>query len=471
MCGRGPRGLGKTAVLALAILWFALTREAAGEAWKVPTTAGSWAQLSLFLWPEVHLWARRLRWDRLGREPFTKYELLDLHLKLAHGEAFAVASKNTALIEGSHAPQLLYIFDEAQAIPDSTWDGAEGSLTEPGAMALALSRPGVPSGRFYSIHSRKPGFEDWGVRHVTREEAIAAGRLNEKWAEQRLKQWGEQSPLYQNHVAGNFASQDEQAVIPLAWVEAAVERWRERQAKDEALGPLTAVALDVADGGEDRSILCRRHGQRVLPLEDVTQPEPNATMALAGLMVAALHNRRGVHGFVDSIGVGAGVVSRCREQQVSVIGFNAAAGTLRTDKSGEFGFANKRAAAWWGFRERLDPETGDGLELPPDDDLIGDLTAPRWKVTSGGKIVVEPKDGDSPEWGIRKRLGRSTDRGDAVVMSFWIEDSETDTAPAAPARQSVSAELSSSLTLAGLGTAPPSPSSFSGWRSISGENS
>jgi hypothetical protein len=51
--------------------------------------------------------------------------------------------------------------------------------------------------------------------------------------------------------------------------------------------------------------------------------------------------------------------------------------------------------------------------LPDDETLLGDLSAPQWKVLSGGKIQVEPKDE------IRKRLGRSTDDGDAVVQAFF----------------------------------------------------
>src|SRR5689334_20771533 len=51
---RGPHGLGKTTTNALAILWFAITREAARLDWKCVTTAGSWHQLEHYLWPEVH---------------------------------------------------------------------------------------------------------------------------------------------------------------------------------------------------------------------------------------------------------------------------------------------------------------------------------------------------------------------------------------------------------------------------------
>jgi hypothetical protein len=45
--------------------------------------------------------------------------------------------------------------------------------------------------------------------------------------------------------------------------------------------------------------------------------------------------------------------------------------------------------------------------------LTGDLTAPHWRVMSGGKILIESKDE------IRKRLGRSTDDGDAVVQAYY----------------------------------------------------
>lgn len=44
---RGPHGLGKSAISALTVLWFAVTRDAAGVDWKVVTTAGAWRQLIL----------------------------------------------------------------------------------------------------------------------------------------------------------------------------------------------------------------------------------------------------------------------------------------------------------------------------------------------------------------------------------------------------------------------------------------
>jgi hypothetical protein len=202
---RGPHGLGKTALAAWTILWFALTRD--GEDWKIPTTASAWRQLTKFLWPEIRRWSRRLDWEKIGRDPLSeRTELLSLSIKLATGEAFALASDNSVMIEGAHAANLLYVFDESKAIPADTWDSAEGAFATGDVYWLAISTPGEPQGRFYDIHKRAPGYDDWWVRHVTLEEAIVAGRVSRKWAEQRATQWGKTSAVYINRVDGEFGA-------------------------------------------------------------------------------------------------------------------------------------------------------------------------------------------------------------------------------------------------------------------------
>ena len=103
----------------------------------------------------------------------------------------------------------------------------------------------------------------------------------------------------------------------------------------------------------------------------------------------------------------------------------------------EFGFPNCRSASWWQMREMLDPSSGSDVALPDDEMLLGDLSAPQWKVLSGGKIQVESKDD------IRVRLGRSTDDGDAVIQAFWLNS--TPHAPNAR-RYAVSAELDAQAT-------------------------
>lgn len=414
---RGPHGLGKTAMAAWVILWFALTRD--GEDWKIPTTASAWRQLTKFLWPEIRKWTRRLRWDVIGRSPFNDRELSQMSLKLTTGEAFALASDNAALIEGAHASNILYIFDEAKAIPEETFDAAEGALSIGEAYILAISTPGEPNGRFYDIHRRKSGLDDWYVLHVTKEMVIKAGRMDPTWAKQRRIQWGENSAVYQNRVEGEFAASDTDSIISLADIERANQRWLERNDSDGWID-LTGLGVDIGRGG-DPTVIAKEYDHN--GIKELIRSNTRDTMAVAGMVEALLKVNRFVKAVMDIIGTGAGAYDRLRENdqlRSRVMPFVASAKSDMMDSTDELGFINLRAAAWWNLREMLQR---DEYDIPPDDKLIGDLTTPKWRLMSGGKIKVEEKEE------IKKRLKRSTDDGDAVVQiamkkNISIEDSD-----------------------------------------------
>jgi hypothetical protein len=97
---------------------------------------------------------------------------------------------------------------------------------------------------------------------------------------------------------------------------------------------------------------------------------------------------------------------------LSALAFHAGEASRARDRSGELGFANRKAEALWALREALDPANAPDIELPADETLVGDLVAPHWHVDSRSRIIIESKDD------IRRRLGRSTDAADAVVMAF-----------------------------------------------------
>ncbi|QUW78251.1 hypothetical protein SMIR_03060 [Streptomyces mirabilis] len=278
-------------------------------------------------------WAKRIRWDVLGRPPFSeRTELLALNLKLVNGAATPVASNKPELIEGAHADSLLYLIDEAKIVPDGTWDAIEGAFSGgrmdglPEAFAFAISTPGPPAGRFYDIHKRAPGLEDWHVRHVTLEEAIAAGRISPQWAEQRAKQWGRDSAMFANRVLGEFHASDEDSVIPLSWVDAAIERWHEwDQAGRPEPDGRRVLGVDVARTGGDSTVLAHRWGLIVADL-DIHDRE-DTMQTTARVQAAPGEEPGGAVAVVDSVGVGGGVIDRSRELRVPVLAYTGAAGT------------------------------------------------------------------------------------------------------------------------------------------------
>lgn len=204
---------------------------------------------------------------------------------------------------------------------------------------------------------------------------------------------------------------DEWQVIPSQWIRLAQARWK----PDGYQGlKMTALAADVAQGGADETTLAPRYGAWYAPLIAKKGADTPDGPSVAGLI--SIHRRDGAVIIVDvGGGYGGGAVSYLKDNQIPVSGFNGANASAAKTKDRALGFVNKRAEAHWRFREALDPsqEGGSPIALPPDPIMFADLTAPRWKLTPRGIQIEEKTE-------IKKRIGRSPDKGDAVVMC-WSE--------------------------------------------------
>jgi len=217
-------------------------------------------------------------------------------------------------------------------------------------------------------------------------------------------------PLRSKMLYGDFkAGREDNAyqVIPSAWVDAAMARW---EARAEPQVPVDALGVDVARGGKDKTCLAPRRGKwfaRVHAVPGTQTPDGQSVAALA-----VLHAKNKCMVTVDVIGVGASAYDFLRESgNIRCRAFNGANKSNRTDKSGQLRFVNRRAESYWLFRESLDPASGEEqVCLPLDPELKADLCAPTWRMTPSG-IQVEAKED------LAKRIGRSPDKGDAVVMA------------------------------------------------------
>lgn len=217
-------------------------------------------------------------------------------------------------------------------------------------------------------------------------------------------------PLRTQMLKGDFHVSKEDnpwQVIPTIWLEMAQARWNERSRPEL---PLTAMGVDVARGGKDKTVLAKRYGNWFAPLEKYPGRLTPDGPAVATLVVQA--HEPGAKVNVDIIGVGTAAYDALPSDMPKA-GVNFAAGSKSTDKSGKFHLVNLRAAAYWKFREALDPKTGDDIALPPDPELKADLCSARWKLTTRG-IQVESKED------IVQRLKRSPDCGDAVVLASML---------------------------------------------------
>lgn len=224
-------------------------------------------------------------------------------------------------------------------------------------------------------------------------------------------------PLRSQLLNGDFMAgraDHEWQVIPTQWVKEAQARWTSKPPDSAAM---TAIGVDVAQGGMDNSTLARRHGpwyDHVISRPGIETPRPSD---VAGMVVT--HRRNGASVVVDmGGGYGGGVAERLGENDIEVVKYNGAnESNAKTRDDAKIGFVNKRAEVHWRFREALDPDQDGGasIALPPDPQILADLTAPRWKLASRGIQIESKEELKKPE-----RLGRSPDKGDAIVMA-WSE--------------------------------------------------
>jgi len=220
-------------------------------------------------------------------------------------------------------------------------------------------------------------------------------------------------PLRSAILYGKWAAMledDAYQVIPRAWVKAAQARWVAECPNNKS----QTIGSDIARGGDDKTVFSPRRGNWYANLIKYAGRETPDGQSVVSKLILILGKDDKAN--LDIIGVGSSAYDIARLQELPVFPVNFAAGSKATDKSGQLEFVNMRAECYWKFREWLDPESYKDLPdaekpmLPPDPELLGDLIAPRWSMQTNG-IKIEKKED------IKKRLGRSPDSGDAVVLA------------------------------------------------------
>jgi hypothetical protein len=216
--------------------------------------------------------------------------------------------------------------------------------------------------------------------------------------------YGRNSNAYRIRVAGEFPLADDNAVIPLDLVTAAIER---------DVAPMRVMpvwGLDCARFGTDRSALAKRRGNVLM--EPIKVFDQRDTMALAGLIVREYDrteiDERPAEICIDTIGIGAGVYDRLEELGLPVRSVNVAESPSVDDL-----YMRLRDEIFWKARKWFEDRN---CKIVDDPMLISELTCLQYAFTSAGKLKVESKDE------LKKRGFRSPDLADAFVLTFAADD-------------------------------------------------
>ncbi|HEY2763394.1 MAG TPA: hypothetical protein VGJ13_05190 [Pseudonocardiaceae bacterium] len=406
---RSCHSAGKSHLASRIVAWW-LSVHAPGEAFVV-TTAPTYAQVRAILWRYIRQAHRK--GNLPGRVNQTEWHLgEDL---VAFGRK--PADHDEAAFQGIHARWVLVVLDEASGIPEQLWVAADALTTNPDCRILAIGNPDNSASHFARVCNPgslwhvigvsafdTPNFTDEQVPDELRQLLISRS-----WAEEKLLEWGEDNPIYRSKVLGEFSVDDPGRVIRGSDLAAC----RIAPHDPRAAGELTPVELGVdVGGGGDETVVRERRGVVAGREWREFSDQPST---IAPLILRAIRETGAAAVKVDEIGVGRGVIGELQNMaaadrhQARIVPVNVSTAARRVDQ-----FENVRAEIWWEIGRLLSQDRQWDLSgMDNADTTVAQLLEPRWEVGPKGRIRIEKKDE------IRKRLGRSPDNADALLLAFY----------------------------------------------------
>lgn len=395
---RSGHGVGKTTFEAWAALWFLFTRPFP----KVPCTAPTMGQLFDILWPEIAKW--------LEQAPALK-QLFEWQktrvINIQHPERWFATAKTANKPEnmaGYHEDHLLFVVDEGSGVSDKIYETIEGALTRPDCKLLICGNPTRTSGEFHDAF-----FKNRSLYWVRKVPCSESRLVDPAYRERLVKKYGEDSDVVRVRADGEFPKAEPDVFISLELAEAAAMREVEPETDTEL-----EIGVDVARFGDDETVIAARLTRKLAQMRCYTKQD---TMQTVGQIIAVAKELMQKHAKprctvkIDDDGVGGGVTDRLREVireqpglYITVIPCHN--GGAASDPEH---YENWGTEAWAHFRDLLQAGT---VEIINDEDLIGQLSTRKYRVTSKGKIALESKKE------MKARNLRSPDRADAVVLAF-----------------------------------------------------
>lgn len=203
----------------------------------------------------------------------------------------------------------------------------------------------------------------------------------------------------------DFTASADDVLIGIDEVRSALER---KPVQEMAERYPLVIGCDIARFGSDATVFIPRRGPvAYAPL--ILRGKSNTDVAQRLTNIIAMHKPFMVN--IDQ-GQGTGVIDMARDLNPHVRINEVPFGSQALEDNRYF---NRRSEMWALMRDWI-RDTG---ALPNSDavlaeNLMSDLSAPRYSYDAMGRIKLEPKDE------IKKRLGRSTDIGDALALTFAL---------------------------------------------------
>lgn len=425
-CASGHK-VSKSCSAAIIALWEYTQHEDS----RVVLTAPTARQVDSILWREIRrLFSRSgrcvdcARDNPKGPRPCPHSQVIDgeigqlarTGLKSGLREIVGFTARDAEAVAGISSPHLRYIVDEASGIGEDIYEAIEGNRAG-GAEILLISNPTRTEGEFYEAFHGKAEFYE--TIQISSEETpnaktgrkVIPGLATRDYIEEKRREWGENSPLYKVRIKGEFVKGEDGKIISIALLTEAECRWKETKASGRL-----HIGIDPAGPGEggDESGFAARRGNKHLSLQAFTGLTPEAHLTRTIELLQRLRYKRDTLPVVTIDAEGP-------------VGYRVYL-TLQAyaeKNPGQFQLVRFRGSSQWKNPHRLYDRDRDliwanmadwlrdGGTLIADTKLAQELHAPEWYQDTNSRMKATDKKQ------LRKELGRSPDRGDAMCLAVW----------------------------------------------------
>lgn len=394
-------GPGKTAVLAWLGWNFMLTRPHA----RVGATSISGDNLKSNLWTELGRWYERCpllksAFEMTKTEIFARDHPKTWKLDARTWAKDADATQIGSALRGIHGAYVMWLLDESGDYPDSILPVCEnifsGNPSE--AHIVQAGNPLKLSGPLYRACTVARHL--WKVIEITADpdDPRRTPRVSIEHAREQIRQYGRDNPWVLVNIFGKFPPASINALIGPDEVSASMKRYY----RPHEIGYTApkVLGVDVAREGDDKSVICKRHGLQMFPLLAYR----NIDSVVGAGATAREWNDFGADGcFIDATGgFGSGWLDQLRLLGKQPIGVHFSGEAHQKDR-----YFNKRAEMAFDLVEWIRR----GGALPESPELLAGLTQTTYTFR-GDRLILEPKDD------IKIKLGYSPDEMDACMLTF-----------------------------------------------------
>ena len=408
-------GSGKSFTASIVIAWWVDTRIDLDAI--VVSTAPTYEQVNKILWEYLRGLMARTVPDADGKEVPALPGKITMEDEWKDGSRVVgfgrkPADTNQHGFQGIHRRQgVLAVLDEACGIPETLWTGVEAITTGIHDRILAIANPDDPNselGRIFSDDGNgwhKITISALDTPNFTGEEVpedVADALISKQWAEEKKRDWGEDSARYQSKVLGQFPSQGVNTLFSQITLAKGIDT-----TLDIAEGTRPRLGVDIARFGDDYTTVYS-YQCGVVRLVDKWSKTDLVETSDRVHSIASRLDASEVR--IDGVGIGAGVFDMVNalanryKADYKVVGMIGNRATPDADK-----WANARA--WWydTMRERM---FRGQLDIDFDDKTLkSELEGIQYKFNSNGAIQIESKDD------MKKRGVKSPDFADAAMYA------------------------------------------------------